>query len=301
MSERAWIEKYIRPLVKADGAQGLRDDVAMLSAGDAQIVTMDTLVEGVHFLSADPLDTVGQKLLRVNVSDVYAKGAFPREALLSVAWPKERPEKAFAKLMAGIASDLAEFQVDLIGGDFVSTDGPLVLSLTLTGACIGERPISRVGDVDVGDCVWVSGQIGFGVLGLEAARANSDPALAQRYRVPELIERHAVELVSRKAAASMDVSDGLLQDANTLADAVGMGITLNLDDVPLAVKPSSRDAVMKQVTGGDDYQILMIAKPDVDISGADFTKIGRVVSKPGLQLEYKGERVNLPETLGFEH
>ena len=86
MQESDWIQRYIVPLVTASGADALRDDVALLSTPSAMIATMDTLVEGVHFLASDPLGTVGQKLVRVNVSDVYAKGALPHEALLSIAW-----------------------------------------------------------------------------------------------------------------------------------------------------------------------------------------------------------------------
>ncbi|MDG1826338.1 MAG: thiamine-phosphate kinase [Henriciella sp.] len=301
MSERIWIDKYIRPLVKADGAQDLRDDVASLSIGGVQVVTMDTLVEGVHFLSSDPLDTVGQKLIRVNVSDIYSKGAVPVEALLSVAWPKGVPEADFANLMSGIARDLAAFDFDLIGGDFVSTDGPLVLSLTLTGRCLSEAPVRRAGQINAGDTVWVSGKIGFGVLGLEAAMAGTDPELVQLYRVPELVPRSIARIVSEMSSASMDVSDGLLQDVQTLTKTNGFGIELALDDVPLAMQAYEIGHILKQVTGGDDYQIVMIAKSGVVVPIDHFTRIGRVVAAPGLGLTYKGERVNLPETLGFEH
>ncbi|MGB1069508.1 MAG: AIR synthase related protein, partial [Henriciella sp.] len=101
MQEAEWIDRYIKPLVTSKGAFELTDDVAVLTPYETTIVTMDTLVEAVHFLAADPLDTVGRKLLRVNISDIYAKGAAPGEALLSIAWPRHRDEVEFAALMAG--------------------------------------------------------------------------------------------------------------------------------------------------------------------------------------------------------
>ncbi len=115
MQETDWIKRYIAPLVTAAGADGLRDDVALLATDGPTIATMDTLVEGVHFLPKDPDDTVGQKLIRVNVSDVFAKGAVPGAALLSIAWPRGRSEARFASLLQGMARDLETFGVALMG------------------------------------------------------------------------------------------------------------------------------------------------------------------------------------------
>ena len=160
MSERDWIHRYIRPLVRAEGADNLRDDVAELSTFSSMIATMDTLVEGQHFLGSAHLNTVGQKLVRVNVSDIHAKGAVQKEALLSIAWQKGRGEAEFADLMAGIAIDLRAFGIDLIGGDTVSTDGPLVLTLSLTGQCLGDGPVRRAAQAPDGASLWLSGPIG---------------------------------------------------------------------------------------------------------------------------------------------
>ena len=159
MTESGWIRKYIAPLVSAPGADGLRDDVAVLSARGPTIATMDTLVEGVHFLSSDPCATIAQKLIRVNASDILAKGAEPAEALLSIAWPMGRPESEFSELVTGMASDIEDFGIALIGGDLVGTDGPLTLTLTLTGVCISKGPVRRSTD-QPGQEPWVNGEIG---------------------------------------------------------------------------------------------------------------------------------------------
>ena len=218
MTEIDWIETYIAPLVHAPGAEGLRDDVALLSSSGSTIATMDTLVEGVHFLGTDPLDTVGLKLIRVNVSDVVAKGALPSEALLSIAWPKGRGEEDFKSLMAGLQRDLETFEIALIGGDLVATDGTLTLTIAMTGACIENCLVRRSGGKP-GQALWISGEIGWGGIGLEAAESGRDANAANRYRIPQILGLEVAEIVAKYAAASMDVSDGLFLDASRLAEA----------------------------------------------------------------------------------
>jgi thiamine-monophosphate kinase len=298
MNESGWIQKYITPLVHAPGALGLRDDVALLSADGPTIVTMDTLVETIHFLSTDPLNTVGQKLIRVNVSDVIAKGATPAEALLSIAWPKGRLESEFQALMAGIERDLEAFKLALIGGDLVGTDGPLTLTLTLTGRCLAGAPIRRTTG-QPGHALWISGEIGWGGAGLEAAKAGGDEETAHRYRVPDIGGLVEAQTVATHASASMDVSDGLLIDLKRLADASECGAALSLKAVPLAAPTTEPGEIIAQCTSGDDYQILLSAEPDVLVPG--FTKIGVLIESPGLHLTHQGQAVNAPSILGFEH
>ena len=298
MNESGWIKTYIVPMVDAEGAVGLTDDVALLAVSGPTIVTMDTLVEGRHFLPTDPIDTVGQKLIRVNVSDIFAKGALPGEALLSVAWPKQRSEAQFANLMAGISRDLDTFKMALIGGDLVGTDGPLTLTLTLTGRCLGDRPVRR-SEGRAGQAVYVSGEIGWGGIGLTAARAGRASAAAERYRIPDISSAILAKQVAEVASASMDISDGLFLDALRLAEASGCGVRLDLEHVPLARPTDDLDQIIEQCTSGDDYQILMVADSDAPLPG--FTKIGVLTESKGLQLAYCESDVNTPSTLGFEH
>ena len=171
MNEFDWIDRYLRPLAKSPGADRLRNDVGVLRpAGSSLIATLDTLVEGVHFLNTDPLSSVAQKLLRVNISDILCKGGVPRDALLSIAMPKSFTESDFASLCEGLKTDLDAWTIALIGGDTVRTPGPLTLSLTLTGVCLTESVIQRSGAI-VGDTVYVTGVIGRGGLGLSDAQS----------------------------------------------------------------------------------------------------------------------------------
>lgn len=298
MDETTWIKRHIAPLVTSEGADGLRDDVALLTAIGPTIATMDTLVEGVHFLPSDPISTVGQKLIRVNVSDIHAKGAEPLEALLSVAWSMDRTEQAFSELMTGLGRDLEAFSVSLIGGDLVRHDGPLTLTLTLTGRCIDKRPVRRSGG-SAGEALYVSGEIGWGGIGLAAARQGGDPDSARRYQVPEISPLTAAQSVAERASASLDVSDGLLLDTLRLAEASNCGAILDLERVPLARASDEIDEILSQCTSGDDYRILMSAPSALAIPG--FAEIGTLTESPGLQLRLHGQRVNLPSTLGFEH
>lgn len=298
MDEHTWIERYIAPLVTSEGADALRDDVALLTALGPTIATMDTLVEGVHFLPTDPMSSVGQKLVRVNVSDIHAKAAEPLEALLSIAWPGNRTERAFAQFMSGIQMDLDTFGVSLIGGDLVHHDGPLTLTLTLTGRCIGKAPVRRTGGRN-GDGLYVNGEIGWGGIGLKAAREGGDAQALERYQVPRISPSSSAQTVADLASASMDVSDGLLIDALRLATASGCGAAIDLERVPLASPTTDLSEILAQCTAGDDYRILLSAQQNKAIPG--FTRIGVLTESPGLELRYDGQRVNPPSTLGFEH
>ncbi len=299
MSEHDWIDRHIRPLVTAAGAASLQDDVAELDSHGRQIATMDTLVEGVHFLLGDPVRTVGRKLIRVNVSDIIAKGAKPHEALLSIAWPTRLDEVAFKAFMQGVARGLATYQISLVGGDLVKTPGPMTVTLTLTGLCGPNGPVRRVGGIVAGDRLLISGEIGWGILGLEAARAGAASKAVENFRVPQLPPLGISQTVAQYAKASTDISDGLLLDAKRLIDANKKGAVLDLASVPLARPSGDLTGVMKQVTGGDDYQILIVASAGVQIEG--FTNIGYIRDERRFDLNWNGSRINLPERLGFEH
>ncbi|MEM9571964.1 MAG: thiamine-phosphate kinase [Pseudomonadota bacterium] len=298
MHESTWIERYIVPLVSAPGADRLRDDVAVLSTSGIMIATMDTLVEGVHFLPDDPLDTVGRKLVRVNVSDIYAKGAKPVEALLSIAWPRGRDETEFASLLSGLKIDLESYDLALLGGDLVATEGPLTLTLSLTGQCFGPQPVRRSGGRP-GHAVFVNGEIGWGGAGLAAAKTQTDLDVAARYRLPQISTEADARTVATQARASMDVSDGLLIDASRLAKASECGVELDLSLVPLAKPTEIIEQITAQCASGDDYCLLISADANQTIRG--FSKIGKLTQTPGLRLSYGGKDINLPSTLGFEH
>jgi len=312
MSETDWIKRYFTPLATSIEAAGLADDAAlMLETARARVVTVDALVEGVHFLPGDPIETVARKLVRVNVSDVLAKGAEPGEALLTLGWPEGRGEDELARFAEAFGDELEVWGIRLLGGDTVTHPGGLFLSLTLTGFCLGDWPIRRSGAA-AGDDIWVTGEIGLGGLGLAAARGEiSDPdwLVAAHYREPKLPIPAMAELISNHAAASMDVSDGLLIDLNRLLQASGAGASITLEDIPFPAQIDTISGKLSAITAGDDYQILFTTRPDrresvIEVAakmGQPLALIGKVSAEKTLQLQAEGKGINLPETLGFEH
>src|SRR6185312_15418978 len=145
-AEFALIARHFRPLAGA-GALNLGDDAALLAPppGRELVLTVDAMVGGVHFLPDDPPDLVGRKLLRVNLSDLAAKGAAPIGYLMTVSAPKDTPESWFAGFAAGLAQDQVRYGVTLLGGDTTSTPGPISLSLTIIGHVAAGTAIRRSG------------------------------------------------------------------------------------------------------------------------------------------------------------
>jgi len=257
--EFALIAKYFRPLA-GPGSLDLRDDAAFLTPppGRDLVLTADAMVGGVHFLPDDPPDLVGRKLLRVNLSDLAAKGATPLGYLLTVSTPRHTPESWYAAFTDGLAQDQAEFGVTLLGGDTTSTPGPISLSLTIVGHVARGMAVHRFGASD-GDGIWVTGTIGDGALGLAVATGRlADPTgyLLGRYRLPQPRVGLAIGGV---ASAGMDVSDGLVQDLGHICRACDLGAVIEAALVPLSAPARAAGNAWLEtcLTGGDDYELLL--------------------------------------------
>ncbi|MGE0226570.1 MAG: thiamine-phosphate kinase [Acetobacteraceae bacterium] len=261
--EFSLIGRHFRPLA-GPGALELRDDAAVLAPppGRELVLTADAMVGGVHFLPDDPPDRIGQKLLRVNLSDLAAKGATPLGYLITVSTPRETPDAWFASFAAGLGRDQAEFGITLLGGDTTSTPGPVSLSLTAIGHVAAGQAVHRWG-ARPGDGIWVTGTIGDGALGLAVARgrlADASGFLLDRYRLP----RPRVGLaICGIASAGMDVSDGLVQDLGHICRQSRVAAEVLAGQVPLSdpARAAGPDWLETCLTGGDDYELLM-AVPD---------------------------------------
>jgi thiamine-monophosphate kinase len=267
----------LRPLATHPAARGLMDDAAVL--GDL-VFTHDVLVEGVHFLPDDPPQDVAWKLLAVNLSDLAAKGAVPVGVLLGYPLSNEAWDCAFVD---GFGAALIAFDVPLLGGDTVN--GPRVLSLTAIGRSM-HAP-SRSG-TKAGDALYLTGVIGRAGLGLAG-----DPVHLPAYRrpTPRLSEGQALAPIVN---AMMDVSDGLLIDAQRLAAASDLALEIDLDAVPHVGE------IMAAVTAGDDYELLFAAAPDTPLA-VPATRIGTFSRGTGLSLRNASGPVALPQRLGYTH
>lgn len=309
MAERDFIARLLAPLATTPAARGLSDDAAvwMPPIGRQLVFTHDVLAAGIHYLPDDPPGDVAWKLLAVNLSDLAAMAATPAGVLLGLGLSAAEDEAWRAAFVAGLGRALAHFGVALWGGDTVSGLAQAVLGLTAVGWVEPGKSLGRAG-AQPGDALYVSGSIGGAGLGLAVARGTRpfDKVLLNRFRRP--MPRLALgAALGGMASAGMDVSDGLLIDAERLAAASGVGLAIALDSVPLAVPTGDMAEVMAQVTAGDDYELLFTAPPDADAAelGAatktPVTCIGAVVAGTGLTLSFAGQPVPVPSRLGWEH
>jgi thiamine-monophosphate kinase len=276
------IARFFAPLA-GPGALNLTDDVALIDgpAGEQYVLTTDTIIEGVDYFSDDPPFQVAQKLLRVNLSDLAAKGASPFGYLLTTALPQTRGEAWLEEFAKGLAADQKEFGVTLLGGDSSGTPGPPTLSATLIGRVAAGRAILRSG-AKAGDILYVSGTLGDAALGLALRKgefggslsAEERDYLINRYRLPQPRATLGQKLVGI-ASAMIDISDGFLADLGHLCAASKLSARIPADTLP--VSPAARAAIASNagfnsavIAGGDDYELLFTAPPQraAELGGA---------------------------------
>jgi len=319
--EFALIARYFAPLARDPGAFGLADDVALMqpTPGHVHVLKVDTIVEGVHYLAGDPPDLVAKKLLRVNLSDLAAKGARPKGYLLALSLARDTTPEWLEGFARGLAEDQDAFGISLFGGDTTSTPGPTNLSLTAIGEAEAGRVPHRSG-ATAGEDVYVSGTLGDAALGLRAIRGEL-PALdesdrkylAGRYRLPE--PRIALgQAVAAIVSASIDISDGLAADLGHICDTSGVGAEVEFAALPLS--PPARAALSLDpslasdiVAAGDDYEILFTAPPEraaavaaaARTASVAVTRIGRIVAGTGVAIrDATGRALSLAHP-GYRH
>jgi thiamine-monophosphate kinase len=293
-SEDELIETFFAPLA-GPGGLGLRDDAAVLSppGGHDLVLTTDVLVSGVHFFADDPAALVARKALRVNLSDLAAKGATPAGFLLALVLPEFWTTDWLAAFADGLRQDSVVYACPLLGGDTSRTPGPLMISITAFGSVPTGGMVPR-GGVAVGDLIYVSGTIGDAALGLalrkrsaaepswtETMSAAAKSFLEDRYLLPQprLVLGAALR---RYARAAMDVSDGLAGDLAKMLRLSGTTAEISIADVPLS--DAAREAVAREpglvetmLCGGDDYEILCAVPP---AWGGAFEDAARVAGVP---------------------
>lgn len=278
----------LRALPLHPGARGLADDAAVLdTGGETLILTHDAMVEGVHWLPGQDMADVAWKLLAVNLSDLAAKGAEPVGVLLGY-----QLGEGDASFLKGLREGLETFQVALLGGDTVAAAGPRSFGLTAIGRAT-QIPVPARSGARAGDALFLAGPVGAAMLGFEAVRdATGADSLAFRRPAPRLAEGQALApLVS----AMMDVSDGLLLDAQRMAEASGVTICIDSSAVPFD-GPVVRKA--EAMRWGDDYALLFTAAADSRLPVAA-ERIGRVVGRMGCPLLL--DEVPAREPLGYRH
>ncbi|MBI3401397.1 MAG: thiamine-phosphate kinase [Acidobacteria bacterium] len=268
---------------------GIGDDAAVVEPehNRAEVLSVDALVEGVHFDRAFvPPDAIGHRALAVNLSDLAAMGAAPRLALLSMVLPPALPADDFDAIVGGFTALAARHKVHVVGGNLTRSPGPLMIDVTVLGTVKRRQALTRAG-ARAGDSLYVSGTIGAAGAGLQMLRAGTShppsqaapapagqaqpPAtshLLNAYLRPEPRVKLGLLLGRNRAiSACMDLSDGLADAAHQMAAASGVGMTIDADALP--IDPGARawnearqtDATDDALTAGDDYELLVAVRP----------------------------------------
>jgi thiamine-monophosphate kinase len=323
--EERLIATYFTPLARHPGALGLRDDAAMLTppSGSDLVLTKDAIVAGVHFFADDAPDAVARRALRVNLSDLAAKGAAPAGFLLALALPDDGDDAWLKGFAAGLGADAEAYGCPLLGGDTVKTPGPLMVSVTALGFVPKGKMVQRRG-AKLSDSIIVTGTIGDAALGLVLRRDIEDAA--RRWKLDEAMRAHLLDryllpqprnvlatLMQTHASAAMDVSDGLAGDLAKLCRASRVSAEIDVTRVPLSnAARAALDAdpalVETVLAGGDDYEIVCTVprvQSDAFLAGAkalgvQATAIGRIEAGEGTRFLRDGEPLSLGKT-SFSH
>lgn len=312
-AEERLIARYFGPLAKEPGAFGLIDDAAAITPppGCDIVLKTDGVIVGVHCFPDDPPGSIGRKALRMNLSDLAAKGARPLGFLMSVALPPDTSEQWLAGFAEGLGADAAGYSCPLFGGDTDRTPGPLQVSVAAFGALPHGTMVRRT-TAKAGEIVVVTGTIGDAALGLRLHQDRGQAAawgldatmvahLEDRYLLPR--PRSALaEAVRTHASAAMDISDGLAGDLAKLCRASGVAAEIDVAQVPLspaaaravAAVPALSEAAL---TGGDDYEILLTIAPErlaafrqaAMSASVAVTAIGRVTTGHGTRFLLDGK------------
>lgn len=316
------IARLFAPLAQSyAGALGLGDDAALMDvpAGQQLVLTMDSMVAGVHFFADDPPDLIARKLVRVNLSDLAAKGAKPFAIMLAAAFPQGTDEAWLTGFGQGLAMDTQAFSLALIGGDTVATPGPLTLTVTAFGLLPHGQARLRSG-ARPGDDIWFSGTVGDSALGLWVRQgrmgklaAGHRQFLERRYLLPQP-RLGLAEGLRSLAHAAMDVSDGLVQDLGHLCRQSAVAAEILVADLPLSAAAQAAleddpSCLAALLGGGDDYEILFTAPAEhkaalldlAEQSGIALRIIGRITAGQGVRvLDRQGQTLAI-EQAGWRH
>jgi thiamine-monophosphate kinase len=336
-SERALVARIRQHLPPAPDwlLVGIGDDAAVVepARNRAEVLSVDALIEGVHFDRAfSPPDAIGHRALAVNLSDLAAMGAAPRLALLSMALPAALPLADFDAIAAGFAALAARHGLHVAGGNLTRSPGPLMIDVTVLGTVKRRQALTR-GGARPGDDLYVSGTIGAAAAGLRMLKERLTRSTAEntrdmdadvdscveRYLRPEPRVRLGVMLSrTRAAAACMDLSDGLADAAQQMAEASRVGMTIDAASLPVHIAARTFfdargvDAITEAITAGDDYELLLAVRPRAHRrltaasrhGGVALTRVGRCTENPAVVLHRTvgdGAADTAPLPKGFSH
>ncbi len=317
------------PLRQPGSVKGVGDDAAVIDNQNLfTVVSTDMLVEGIHFdLAYTPLKHLGYKSVAVNLSDIYAMNAFPKQILVAIAISSKYSVEALEELYDGIRTACAHYGVDLVGGDTTSSPKGMTLSITAIGQCEPELLTYRNG-AKPGDLICITGDLGAAYLGLQILEREKKIWLEHPELQPNLensqyvIERQlkpearkdVIEVfrkIQLKPTAMMDISDGLSSDIFHICKQSGTGALLEETGVP--IRPDVQlqaiefrlDPITCALSGGEDYELLFTIDPkDVEKIKylPDIYIAGEMLdAADGVKLHTKGGKLHELKAQGWRH
>ena len=290
LGERALIARITSRLATPPWvAVGPGDDAAVIepARGTLDVLTTDALVDGIHFdLRFTPADAVGHRALAVNLSDLAAMGAEPRAALLSLVIPDDLEVATLDGIVDGLLALAARYRVALVGGNITRTTGPLTIDVTAIGAVRPRKVLTRAG-ARPGDEVYVTGVLGCAAAGLALLKSGRSlvgirTECIDRYLRPDPRVRMGMLLGRNRAATScIDLSDGLADGVRQIAEASGVGVTIDATKLQFAdellglavtqaavagetlinAREAVESVIRTAITAGDDYELLFTLRP----------------------------------------
>lgn len=317
------------PLRQPSTLRGIGDDAAVVFNGPlATVVSTDMLVEGIHFdLAYTPLKHLGYKAVVVNLSDICAMNALPRQITVSIALSNRFSVEALDELYDGIRAACERYQVDLIGGDTTSSPKGLIISITAIGAAEPQRLVYRSG-AKVGDLICITGDLGGAYLGLQLLEREKhiweqhpgvQPNLEnQQYVVGRQLKPEArtdmiqtFRRVELQPTAMIDVSDGLASEVFHLCKQSQVGALIEESGVPIHPETQLQalqfklDPITCALSGGEDYELLFTIDPK-DVEKVRFLPdiyiAGEILeAKDGVKLNTQGGNLHDLKAQGWKH
>jgi thiamine-monophosphate kinase len=296
--------------------KGVGDDGAVIDyKGKQMVVSTDMLVEGVHFdLSYVPLKHLGFKAVSVNLSDIYAMNATPKQITVSLAISNRFSVEAMEELYAGMMLACEKHKVDIVGGDTTTNKSGLVISITALGEISPEDVVYRNGAGE-GDLLCVTGDLGGAYVGLQLLEREKRIFLETPTVQPDLggndyiLERQLkpearkdipvlLKKLEVKPTSMIDISDGLASEILHLSTQSDVGCNLYEEKIPIdpqtytMAREFNLDPTVCALSGGEDYELLFTIKqsdfPKVK-ANPDISVIGHMTNKKdGVNLITKG-------------
>ncbi len=292
--------RYIKRRLKVGRKEvliGIGDDCALVNSDQNLLITVDSQVEDIHFRKrwGYPYQ-LGKKLVRINVSDIYAKGGEPVAAFLSIGirYNKEDDRRFISKYISGIIDELTELNIELAGGNVSATKNNMFFDMTVIGKVIKQN-LRRRNGASAGDLIAISGQIGDSLAGLmilENALYERDNFLIKRFLLPDIMD-FSKKRIWRYVTSSIDISDGLYGDISHLLENSDYGATVYADKIPHSnqlinfCKKYKKDIYRFSIGGGEDYRLILTLRPDTPltlIKRARLHIIGKIIKRKGIKI-----------------